>query len=150
MTLIEQLKRDEGCRRVAGGLSDYRDSKGLWTRGYGHLIVPQPLGTYVPKVISEREAHELLVDDLAKHRDELFIAVPWITSHDDVIVEAVINMVFNLGITRLLGFKGFFAALRARDYPMAAIEALDSKWHREDVGVRAVRLAKQLVTKVRQ
>jgi hypothetical protein len=33
---------------------------------------------------------------------------------------------------------------------MAVIEMLDSKWHRDDVGPRAVRLAKQIATRVYQ
>lgn len=158
MDLIEQLKRDEGCRRTASGnLVDYRDSKGLWTRGYGHLITPQPGPDFVPRELSPDEAHTLLLDDIAKHARELDRALPWLQTYPPVVRDAVLNMAFNLGIPRLLKFTGFLAALRraprrassrqaACDYAMAAIEMLDSKWHREDVGARAVRLAKQVVT----
>lgn len=148
MTLIEQLKRDEGCRRVAGGLRDYRDSKGLWTRGYGHLIEKQD--GHLAKTISEREAHELLVADLAKHDAELYRTWPWLTAHPQAVQDAVRNMAFNLGMTRLKGFVGFQAAMLKGDYIIAVIEMLDSKWHREDVGPRAVRLAKQIATQVYQ
>jgi lysozyme len=149
MTLIAQLKRDEGCRRVAGGLLDYRDSKGLWTRGYGHLLVPQP-DPHTPKVISEADATALLVNDLKRHGAEVYDALPWIREHDVAVEDAVLNMAFNLGVPRLLGFKGFLTALRGNDYTMAVIEMLDSKWHRDDVGPRAVRLAKQIATRVYQ
>ncbi|SAL14719.1 lysozyme family protein [Caballeronia telluris] len=57
-------------------------------------------------------------------------------------------MCFNTGIGRLLGFAKIIAAARARDYTRAAVEMLDSKWAREDVGIgtavtpgRALRLA---------
>lgn len=150
MTLVEQLKRDEGCRRVDGGLQDYRDSKGYWTRGYGHLIVPQPGPDYVPQVISERAAEQLLRDDIEKHRLELQRALPWVLDQPTHVFDALVNMVFNLGIPRLLGFENFLAAVREGNYGLAAIEGLDSKWYRWDVGPRAVRLMKQIVTGVRQ
>lgn len=149
MNLFDQLKRDEGCRRVAGGLIDYRDSKGLWTRGFGHLIVPQP-DPHTPRVITEQQADELLHADIAKHRRELYNAMPWLHAHETVVQDAVHNMAFNLGVTRLKGFVGFIAAMLKHDYTMAVIEMLDSKWHREDVGPRAVRLAKQIATRVYQ
>lgn len=145
MNLVEQLKRDEGCKPVPGGLQDYKDSKGLWTRGYGHLITPQPGPGYVPKVITQSEADILLAVDIAKHQGELDRALPWARQHTDARYGVLLNMAFNLGITRLLGFKNFIELMRTNQFPLAAIEALDSKWYREDVGPRAIRLAKQLV-----
>lgn len=151
MTLIGQLKRDEGCKRIAGGfLQDYRDSKGYWTRGYGHLILPQPAADVLPKSMTEAEAEALLRADILDHALELNRAVPWLRMHPQVVQDAVLNMAFNLGVPRLLGFKGFLAELRAQNYTMAVIEMLDSKWHREDVGPRAVRLAKQIATRTYQ
>jgi hypothetical protein len=41
-----------------------------------------------------------------------------------------------------MGFKNFIAALKSGNKHLAALEMLDSKWHREDVGARAVRLAR--------
>jgi lysozyme len=155
MTLIEQLKRDEGSVHVTGpqnGLIDYLDSKKLWTRGYGHLLTPQPstVVAYQPQVISEAEATALLVDDLNKHDADLFRMWPEVLRHNQYAVDAVRNMNFNLGTTRLLGFKGFVRAMNVGNYIVAVIEMLDSKWHREDVGPRAVRLAKQIATRTYQ
>jgi lysozyme len=48
-------------------------------------------------------------------------------------------MCFNLGLTRLLGFKKFLAAMEAGDWKTAGVEMLDSKWARQ-VGVRSTRL----------
>lgn len=150
MTLIEQLKRDEGCRRVGDKLADYLDSKGLWTRGYGHLIIPQPGPGYVAQQITEAEALALLEADIKSHSAELLGALPWVTTLDEVVREALINMTFNLGVYRLRGFRGFLSELQRGNIALAVIEGLDSKWHREDVGPRAVRLMKQIATKVRQ
>jgi lysozyme len=150
VNLVDQLKRDEGCRRVTGGLLDYRDSKGLWTRGYGHLMTPQPRDGFIPQVLSEDEANDLLQRDMREHDRDLMEMLPWIVTHPTVVHDAVLNMAFNLGIIRLMGFRDFVAAMRAGNYGLAAIAMLDSKWYREDVRDRAVRLAKQIVMGVYQ
>jgi GH24 family phage-related lysozyme (muramidase) len=54
----------------------------------------------------------------------------------------IVQMLFNLGTRGVQKFKRFLDAIRAKDYKRAALEMLDSKWHREDVGARAVRLAR--------
>ena len=48
-------------------------------------------------------------------------------------------MGFNLGITRLLKFKKFLAALEQHDWETAAVEMMDSRWATQ-VGPRATRL----------
>ena len=52
-------------------------------------------------------------------------------------------MMFNMGRTRLTGFKKHVAALQAGDWKEAAVEGRDSKWYRQ-VTVRAERLMKRL------
>ena len=54
--------------------------------------------------------------------------------------DVLIEMVFNLGLPRVLGFRKMLAALSNDDYSEAARQMLDSKWHK-DVGNRADRLA---------
>ena len=49
------------------------------------------------------------------------------------------NMCFNLGITRLLKFKKFLAAMEENKWDKAAVEMLDSRWAIQ-VGPRAIRL----------
>ena len=56
---------------------------------------------------------------------------------------ALVDMAFNLGRTRLAGFKAMWAALERGDYHAAAVEALNSKWARQ-VGPRAQRIAKMI------
>ena len=64
---------------------------------------------------------------------------------DAVRTEVILNMAFNLGLTRLQKFKKMIAALRIRDYETAAIEMKDSKWYNQ-VGSRAKRLTGQMRT----
>ena len=52
-------------------------------------------------------------------------------------------MVFNMGLTRVLGFKQMLDAVRRNDWPRAADEMLSSQWAGQ-VGARANRLANMM------
>lgn len=58
---------------------------------------------------------------------------------------AIIDMLFDLGLPKLLSFKKMINALNEHDYETAAKEMLDSKWARQ-VGDRAKELAKIVET----
>ncbi len=56
------------------------------------------------------------------------------------IKDAIVNMCFNMGLTKLLKFTRMINALIAKDYNLAAKEALQSLWAKQ-VGQRAVDIA---------
>jgi lysozyme len=138
MTLLDQLKRDEGFKPHA-----YQDSEGWWTIGYGTLIDHRNGGA-IPEDIAE-----LL---LKRKSDEwsawLAETLPWTAELDPVRRAALQNMAYNLG-TKLLGFRNALAAIRAGDYAEASKEMLESVWAQQ-VGPRAHRLAVQIETGVEQ
>ena len=57
----------------------------------------------------------------------------------------LINMCFNMGIDRLLGFQRMIVAIIAERWDEAAREMLDSTWAHQ-VGARADRLARMMET----
>ncbi|MBJ40083.1 MAG: hypothetical protein CMD83_16735 [Gammaproteobacteria bacterium] len=63
--------------------------------------------------------------------------------------DAIIDMTFNLGISRLAQFQNMIAALAESRFDDAATEALDSRWARQ-VGQRAQTVAKMIRTGERQ
>ena len=63
----------------------------------------------------------------------------WASDQPEDIKRVLANMCFNLGITRLLKFKNFLAAMENNDWDKAAVEMLDSRWAIQ-VGPRAIRL----------
>jgi len=128
MTIIDDLKRDEGLR-----LKPYKDSEGYLTIGYGTLI----------EDISEEEAEWLLTHRFNEIKSEAYIAFPWIHRMSENQADAILNMAYNLGVPRLKLFKNMIAAIEDEDYSLAADQALDSKWARQ-VGSRAVRIAAKL------
>jgi lysozyme len=127
--LLEMLKRHEGVEHHI-----YRCSAGFWTIGAGRNVDPQGgLG------LSDDEVDYLLQNDIERVIKELSAEYPWFNSLDDVRKDAMIDISFNLGATRLRGFKRALAAMEVADYKMAAKEFLDSKWSR-DVKGRATEL----------
>ena len=124
--LIEELKRDEGVV-----LTLYKCSAGKNTIGVGRNVDDRG--------ITEDESDYLLGNDIDLCVDELEDNFTWYKNLSDARQRVLVNMCFNLGLTRLLGFKKFLAALEAEDWDRAAEEMLDSKWAVQ-VGPRSTRL----------
>lgn len=126
--LLEMLKRHEGVKSHV-----YRCSAGYETIGVGRNISKSGMG------LSDDEVDYLLENDIERVIKELSSEYPWFNSLDDVRKDAMIDISFNLGATRLRGFKRALAAMEVADYKAAAKEFLDSKWSR-DVKGRATEL----------
>jgi lysozyme len=105
----------------------YICTAGKLTIGYGRNL--QDNG------ISQDEA-DLMLDNDMKRAEKDLLGFSWYITAPSGVKDALFNMSFNMGLTRLLGFKRMIAALIDKDYTKAAIEALDSKWATQ-VGQRA-------------
>lgn len=139
--VFEQLKIDEGVVYEV-----YHDHLGLPTFGVGHLVLEsdpehgKPLGTPV----DEDRVKDCFEKDLdtAVSECEILFEGHWDDFPGEV-KEILVNMMFNMGRTRLSGFKKFGAALKEGDWKTAAVEGRDSKWYRQ-VTNRAERLMGRL------
>lgn len=136
--LTKMLARHEGTETHA-----YKCSVGKTTIGVGRNIDPDGgLG------LSQWEIEFLLQNDIERVEEELYNHFPeWLEDEglDFVRLDAMIDICFNLGLTRFLGFKKALAAMEANDYELAADEFMDSRWARQ-VGSRAVELAEMIRT----
>lgn len=130
--LIQQLKRHEGFEP-----KPYYCTAGKLTIGYGRNL--DDVG------VTESEAVELLRQDIARARHDVFVNIAIAQLLDDARLDVLINMCFNMGIYRLMGFRKMLTALEQRDYVQASVEMLDSRWARQ-VGSRAVELSVQMQT----
>lgn len=122
---IDQLKRHEGYSDKI-----YADSVGVLTCGIGHALHE---GSFVPHAASKAFfEHDLAVVNCEYLELKLGL---------DPVREYVIkNMLFNLGLSKLLFFRKMLTALMDGDYRRAADEMLKSKWARQ-VKSRAWELA---------
>lgn len=110
------IKTDEGLR-----LETYVDTNGHVTVGYGRNL---------ENGITLDEAELLFQNDLKRTEDELE-QHDWYNNAPQNVKNALINMNFNLGITKLLEFKDMIGALESKSYRAAAQAALNSLWAKQ-------------------
>lgn len=138
--LVKQLKKDEGVRHKV-----YLDSLGLKTVGVGHLIKEDDpdwlVNLGVGDSITDNQVNNLLMEDIGiAIQDAMIIFEPVWDTFPHLAQEIFINMIFNMGRTRFLGFKKTIAAAYEKDWLTVSTEMLDSKWATQ-VGNRANRLS---------
>lgn len=136
--VYRQLEVDEGVVHEI-----YLDHLGYPTFGIGHLVREsdpehgQPVGTPIPNhrvlEVFERDLEVAISECCVLYGADVWEAFP------GEVQEILVNMMFNMGRTRLSKFKNFTAALKEGDWKRAAVEGRDSLWHRQ-VTNRAERL----------
>ena len=125
--LVDTLKRHEGVRSHA-----YKCSENMITVGVGrNLDENGGIG------LSDDEIEYLLMNDIERCDAELRAAYDWYENLKKPRRDAMINMCFNLGLTRLRGFVKALEAMSREQYDVAADEFMDSRWAKQ-VGDRAV------------
>ena len=88
----------------------------------------------------EDEIDLMLANDVAEAVGECRRLIRGFDALAEARQEVLVNMMFNMGYTRLAGFKKMLAAVQAGNWREAASQMLDSKWA-DQVGDRADRLA---------
>lgn len=131
-SLRAMLIRHEGME-----LKVYLCSAGKATIGVGRNV--EDLG------VSEEEALFMLSNDISRVRREAGSRFQWFAGLSSERQDVVISMIFNLGITRFMGFKRFHAALLSGNWEKAATEMLSSTWAAQVKG-RAVELSQLMRT----
>jgi len=128
--LTEQLIIHEGLR-----LKPYKCSAGKATIGVGRNI--EDVG------ITKEEAMFLLSNDIARVAGQCVAEFDWFNDLSELRKEAIINLVFNMGLSKFKQFKRTIAYIESGDFVIAGAELLDSNYARQ-VGNRAVEVANML------
>jgi lysozyme len=143
--LIGELVRDE-CIDGKPALKPYRDS--VRSKKYPAGILTIGIGRNLEDVgITADEAYFLCHNDITGVQGDLDGALPWWGKLDDVRQRVLVNMCFNMGITRLMNFKKMLGAALLLDWDRAAGEMKDSEWYGQ-TGHRAERLERAMLTGV--
>lgn len=137
--LRQDLSRHEGRRTYL-----YSDATGKRVLG----AVPGKITIGIGHNIEDNGLPDPIIDalldwDVAQCMSDLDRSLPWWRKLDDVRMEVLVNMCFNLGISRLLGFKNTLRFIRVGMYRSAARGMLSSLWAKQ-VGRRAIELARQM------
>lgn len=129
--LAEDVKKAEGLR-----LKPYQCTAGKVTIGYGRNLTDVGL--------SQQEVDLLFKNDLNTALRQCWAEPFWPHVCDnDARARAMVELMFNLGVGKLRGFRKAISALMVNDFATAADEFLDSAWAKQ-VGDRAKRLAAQI------
>jgi lysozyme len=131
--LRELLKRHEGVKTHA-----YKDHLGYVTVGVGRCLEED-----VGLGLSDDEVDYLLTNDIGRCRKELTSEYSWFGGEDNIRQEALINLSFNIGQTRLRGFVKALGHMENGDYESAGDEFYDSKWASQ-VGDRAFEICQMI------
>lgn len=125
--LYRQLEVDEDRRKRI-----YVDTVGKISGGVGRNLTDRGF--------REDEIDLMLANDVAEAVGECRRLIRGFDALAEARQEVLVNMMFNMGYTRLAGFKKMLAAVQAGNWREAASQMLDSKWA-DQVGDRADRLA---------
>jgi len=132
--LIKMLKRHEGVRSKV-----YMCSANYETIAVGRNISESGLG------LSEDEINYMLNNDIKRVREELTDSYFWFPAMNEARQDALVDISFNLGQTRLRGFVKALEAMSREQFDIAADEFMDSKWSGQ-VGNRAVEVTEMIRT----
>lgn len=130
--LEAMLELHEGYRTFP-----YYDSVGKLTIGIGFNIEDVGL---LPDEITF-----ILRNRINLVRTRLADEFPFFGNLDEVRQSVLIDMAYNLGISKLRKFRQTLKSIEQGDYASASVQMLDSLWARQ-VGVRAKRLSKMMET----
>ena len=128
------VMQHEGLR-----LKPYHDTVGKITIGYGRNLAD--VG------ISKHEAALLLDADLEQAEADCRASFDWFAALDGVRQGVIVEMSFNMGITKLREFVRTVRAVKEGRYLAAADHMLESRWAQQ-VGARAQTLAQRMRTGV--
>jgi len=132
--LKSMLRKHEGVKSHA-----YKCTSGQWTIGVGRNIDDRSgIG------LSDHEIDYMLENDINRTEAELERAFPWFSALSETRKDVIIDICFNIGLTKLRKFKKALDAMDNKDYNQAAIDFLDSRWARQ-VKKRANRLCNMLI-----
>lgn len=141
MDIFGMLRIDEGYDSKI-----YKDTEGFWTIGIGHLLTRDPsldvakreldklVGRACNGQITKAEAEAIFAKDVDKATQGILgnaTLKPVYDVLDGVRRAALINMVFQMGVTGVAGFTNSMALLKAKNWEKAAVNLAQSKWYRQ-------------------
>jgi len=125
--LVEFIKKNEGL-----SLRAYRDNKIIKSKGYSIGYGTQ---SFNGEVITKEEAEHRMINHIQSSLLEFSIVFDEEVKHiNDYRKIALIDMVYNMGITSFKGFKNMIKAIKSDcgvDWANVGFECLDSNYHRE-------------------
>ena len=133
--LIKQIKEHEGLV-----LKPYKCPVGKLTIGYGHNLEDNGLSKTACEFILSED-----IDEAKKNLYAVFTRKFFETLSNNQKI-ALIDMMFNLGMSRFLTFKKFILAVKNKDFIKASAEIINSRAYQQNKS-RYKKLSEQIKMK---
>lgn len=139
IAFLKWAEADNRCRFLP-----YKDSKNIWTIGYGRNIQANPFTDQeISKCESMGGANEafftwILDRDVQSHMNEVLSKLPWLAFKPPAIQYFVTDLNFGMGWSELSKFGQTLGMLREGKYKETADHMPSTGWYK-DVGRRSVR-----------
>lgn len=125
--LCASILKHEGSNKKNGLHIPYKDTAGLWTIGYGHMVTKDEMENFDPnRKYTEDEAIEIFKRDVNVAIDGARVFIDEHSIPEEAFL-VIVELCFWMGLPRLLGFKKARKALEEKDFLTCADELLDSK-----------------------
>ena len=133
--LIKQIKEHEGLV-----LKPYKCPVGKLTIGYGHNLEDNGL--------TKTACEYILIEDIEESKRDLYAIFTrdFFDSLSDNQKIALVDMMFNLGMSRFLTFKKFILAVKNKDFIKASAEIINSRAYQQNKS-RYKKLSEQIKMK---
>ena len=122
--ISNRIKKNEGYRCGA-----YKDQLGNLSIGYGHLITAKEKNFFKQKS-SKRFLLKIFYVDLKKAISDFKKNYDY-NNLSDSIQEVIIEMIFQLGIKKVLKFKKFYYFIKNKQLYLASLEMIKSRWYQQ-------------------
>ena len=122
--ISKRIKINEGFRRRV-----YKDQLGNPSIGYGHLITPKEKN-FFKKNIPKKRLLQIFNADLKKAILDFKKNYDY-NNLSDSTQDVIIEMIFQLGIKKVLKFKKFYYFIKNKKLYLASLEMIKSKWHQQ-------------------
>lgn len=131
MSLLENIKAHEDFRDHI-----YKDSLGKATIGYGFLVSalsPDELALNNGKTepMNKEVAEKILNLKVTKLRKRVPECLPWLASKPQSVQDTILEMAYQLGLAKLLGFKYTLQCIEAGNYAQAAKNLRESLLYKQ-------------------
>ena len=119
--LLQQIKEHEGLK-----LFPYKCPAGKLTIGYGHNLEDNGL--------SQSVCEYILIEDIEEAKRNLYAIFTrdffdTLSNNQKI---ALVDMMFNLGLSKFLTFKKFILAVKNKDFIKASAEIINSKAYQQN------------------
>jgi len=146
--LEQEVDQQEGYRAAP-----YKDSRGLWTVATGRCLETAPLTGAEWKYLLDNQLIDVNIEQsgadwlegqvLDAITQKLASIFSWWPALAQARRDALIDMAYQMGVQKLLGFSQMLRAITYQDWPTAYDQAMASDWAKE-TPARAQQVAQQL------